>query len=204
MKKAVFLTSGGLSDEMKALLFDICGKKPQELKVLLIPTAGIETDGAREGLAICLDEFAKMGICYDNIFVYNLELIPSKNYKRTYSAHIEKPAMISRLLTLEEAKGFDVCFVSGGDASVLCREMCRTGVDIILKEAVNAGLVYVGISAGSMFAAGNLKRGLNFIANSIIPHQNSKGLLSLPEDGGDILLSDGHAVLVYNDRISMI
>lgn len=204
MNRAVFLTSCGLSDEMKDSLFDICGKKPEDLKVLLIPTAGIESDGAREGLAVCLDEFWKMGIRHENVLVYNLELIPSRNYERTYSACVENPAMIARLLSPEEANEFDVCFVTGGDVNVLCREMCRTGADSILKEAVNRGLVYVGISAGSMFAAGNTEDGLNLIPNRIIPHQNENGMHEFPRDGRDILLSDGHAVCVFGDQVFMM
>ncbi|MBO4748814.1 MAG: Type 1 glutamine amidotransferase-like domain-containing protein, partial [Lachnospiraceae bacterium] len=171
---------------------------------LLVPTAGIESDGAREGLAICLDELDKMGIRNENILVYNLELILSKSYQRTYSAYVAKPAMISRLLTVEEAKSFDAIFVTGGDASVLCREMRRTGFDEVLTAAVNEGLVYVGISAGSMFAAGNLSEGLRFIPNGIIPHWNGDKMLAMPENNGDILLSDGQAVYIEDDQVSLL
>ena len=204
MGKAVFMTSCGLSDEMKDSLLDVCGKAPEDLKVLLIPTAGIESDGAREGLAVCLDEFRKMGIRSENVLVYNLELIPSRDYKKTYSACIENPAIITRLLSPEEAEDFDVCFVTGGDVNVLCREMHRTGADSVLKAAVNRGLVYVGISAGSMFAAGNMENGLNLIPNRIISHQNENGMYELPRDGRDILLSDGHAVCVFDDQVFMM
>ena len=38
---------------MKKKFFDIIGKRPEEIKVLYIPTAGIETDAAREGFAVC-------------------------------------------------------------------------------------------------------------------------------------------------------
>ena len=50
--KHLFLTSAGLTDKMKEKFFDIIGKCPKDVKVLYIPTAGIETDGARESLAI--------------------------------------------------------------------------------------------------------------------------------------------------------
>lgn len=50
----LFLTSGGLTKNMKTSFFNIIGKRPEEVKILYIPTAGIETDGAREGIAICL------------------------------------------------------------------------------------------------------------------------------------------------------
>ena len=80
-KRSLFLTSGGLTDDMKKHFFDIIGKRPEEVKVLFIPTAAIETDGAREGIAICLYELSLMGIPYENIVVYNLELILSEGYE---------------------------------------------------------------------------------------------------------------------------
>ena len=200
----LFLTSCGLSSDMKKKFFDIIGKRPEDVKVLYIPTAGIETDGAREGLAICFDELSLMGIRYENILVYNLELILSKNYKRTYSSYIKEPFMITRLLTVEELKLFDAVFVSGGDSSVLCREMVRTGFYRLLEKAINNGLVYVGISAGSMYAAGNLDNGLHIIKNSIIPHWNGTKLMELPSDKDEIKIVDGQAVYIENACIRLI
>ena len=200
----LLLTSSGLSDSMKKIFFDIIGKSPEDIKILYIPTAGIETDGAREGLAVCLDELVKMGICYENILVYNLELLLSKDYKRTYSQHIESPAVITRLLTLEELKRFAAVFVSGGDSAVLCREMVRTGFDNVIAKAINNGLVYVGISAGSMYAAGNLKDGLHIIPNPIIPHWKENKFFELPKGEKEIQLVDGQAVYIENDNIRLI
>lgn len=108
--RRLFLTSSGLSDSMKKMFTDSIAKSPQEMRILYIPSAGYETDSAREGFAVCLDELGKMGIRYDNILIYNLELLLSKGYKRTYSAHIGNPAMISRLLTMEELGAFDAVF----------------------------------------------------------------------------------------------
>ena len=56
--KKLFLTSSGLSADMKKKFFDIIGKCPEDVKVLYIPTAGIETDGAREGFAVCFQELS--------------------------------------------------------------------------------------------------------------------------------------------------
>ena len=77
--------------------FNIIGKCPEEVKMLFIPTAGIETDGAREGIAICLYELSLMGIRSENIFVYNLELILSKGYKRTYGMQAYGNRRIERI-----------------------------------------------------------------------------------------------------------
>ena len=204
MKRTIFLTSSGLSASLRDIFIRKCGKNPHELKILLVPTAGIETDEAREGLAVCLDEFDKMGIRSENVFIYNLELILSKTYKRTYSAHVVNPAMVSRLMTLEEARSFDAIFVSGGDANVLCREMSRTGFDEVLITAIKGGLVYVGISAGSMYAAGNLDEGLHIIPNRIVPHWNGNKMTELPERGEDILLTDGQTVYIEGEQYSLL
>ena len=195
----LFLTSAGLSDEMITLFLDIIGKSPKDIKILYIPTAGIETDGGREGFAVCLNELIKMGIIYENILIYNLELILSKEYKRTYSSYIDNIPMISRLLSIDELRTIDAIFVSGGDSAVLCREMVRTGVNEMLVQAIDDGVVYVGISAGSMYAAGNLDNGLHIISNPVIPHCEKDNVTE-----NKIELSDGHAVYVENDIIRWI
>ena len=202
--RRLFLTSSGLSDSMKKMFADSIAKSPQEMRILYIPSAGYETDGAREGFAVCLDELGKMGIRYDNILIYNLELLLSKGYKRTYSAHIGNPAMVSRLLTMEELGAFDAVFVSGGDSAVLCREMVRTGFDEVLKRAINDGLVYVGISAGSMYAAGNLDNGMHIILNPIIPHWNGQKATEITDSSAEIYLSDGQALYVESDVIRLV
>lgn len=200
----LFLTSSGLSNDMKKKFFDIIGKRPEDIKVLYIPTAGIGTDGAREGITVCLHELSLMGIRYENILVYNLELLLSKDYKRTYSAYIKDPFLITRLLTVAEIEMFDAVFVSGGDSSILCREMVRTGFDQVVEKAITNGLVYVGISAGSMYAAGNLDQGLHIIDNPIIPHWNGIKIYELPDDRDEIKLIDGQAVYIEDDYIGLI
>ena len=121
-ERQLLLTSSGLSETTGKIFFKAAQKSPEEMKILYVPTAGIETDGAREGFAICLHEMLRMGIRQENVFIYNLELLLSKGYKRTYSAYVETPSMAARLLTQEEMQAFDAVFVSGGDCAVLCRE----------------------------------------------------------------------------------
>ena len=200
----LFLTSAGLSDDMKVKFFRIIGKEPKDVKVLYIPTAAIETDGAREGIAICFHELLCMGIPAENILVYNLELLLSKDYKRTYSSYVPNPHITTRLITAEELHSFDAVFVSGGECTVLCREMVRTGFDSMLKQGIEAGLVYVGISAGSMYAAGNLPDGLHLISNPVIPHWNGPKLEALPNSADAITLADGQAVYIEADRAVLL
>ena len=196
--KCLFLTSNGLSDKMKALFFQRVGKVSDTIKVLVVPTAGICS------FAVCLHELMSMGIKNENIMVYNLELILSKDYARTYSSYVARIPMIARLLTAEELKTFDAIFVSGGEGSVLCTEMNRTGFASELGKAIEEGLVYVGISAGSMFAAGTFENGLRLIENAIIPHWDGEQMLDFPDDNRDIHLKDGQAVYIHNDRIELL
>lgn len=203
-KLCLYLTSSGLNDTMKEQLLADIGKAPEELKVLYIPTAGIAADGAREGIAVCLDALLRMGVRLEHILVYNLELLLSKGYSRTYSACIREPVMAVRLLTVEELMRFDAVFVSGGDCGVLCREMLRTGFDIVLRQAVFQGLAYVGVSAGSMYAAGNLPDGLRLISQSIIPHWQGASSANAPEGEEVIHLGDGEAVYIDGKRIRII
>lgn len=203
-QRHLFLTSSGLSEKMKERFFELLGKDPAEAKILYIPTAGMETDGAREGFAICLHELFSMGIRYENILIYNLELLLSKGYERTYSAYVREPHMVSRLLTAEEWRGFDAVFVSGGDCAVLCREMTRTGLGEALQAAVHAGIIYVGISAGSMYAAGNFAEGLHVIDNPLRPHWEGSAWTQFPADSREIPLADGQAVYVEGDHVSLL
>ena len=203
-RRNLFLTSSGLSDDMKKKFFDIIGKRPEEVKVLYIPTAGIKTDVAREGFAVCFHELSSMGIRYENILVYNLELILSKDYQRTYSSFVTAPYMITRLLTIEELHSFDAVVVSGGDAAVLCREMVRTGFDRVIEKAIYDGLVYVGISAGSMYAAVNFDEVLHVISNPIIPHWNGAKTTELSNCRDAMRLADGQSVYVEDDCASLV
>ena len=203
-ERHLFLTSSGLTEPMKRKLFCLIGKKPEEVKVLYIPTAGIETDGAREGFGVCLYELAAMGILPEHILIYNLELIVSRDYARTYSAYIQELPMVSRLLTPEELERFDMVFVSGGDCAVLCREMKRTGCDQVLREAISRGVIYVGISAGSMYAAGNLEDGLRILPHVLIPHWTGPAMEELPDGAEEIRLKDGQAVYIAGNGAGLL
>ncbi len=55
--KKLFLTSSGLSADMKKKFFDIIGKCPEDVKVLYIPTADRWSD-----FAVCFQELSSMGI----------------------------------------------------------------------------------------------------------------------------------------------
>ncbi len=202
--RSIFLTSDGLSQASKAVFLEHIGKKTDSIKLMVVPTAGILSDSAREGLAVCLSELMAMGIRYENITVYNLELVISKGYVRTYSAYVSEISPIVRLVTADELASYDAIVISGGDASFLTAEMNRTGFANEVKKAVDDGLVYVGISAGSMLAAGSFENGLHLIKNAVIPHWNNEIVTALPNDDAEIRLSDGQVIYIAGDRMELL
>lgn len=202
--KRILLTSAGLSDSLKELFFDNIGKKPNEIKIIFIPFAATKCDSAREGISICVSELIKMGIKEDNIFSYNLEYLLSDGYERTYSSEITYLPMAYRPLTTSDLGQFDAIIFCGGDASMLMKEMNRTGFDSVVRDAVERGLFYIGVSAGSMVAAGNFKTGLRFIENEIIVHsENGSSCAEIP-GGETIFLKDGQAIYISGREAKIV
>ena len=88
-----------------------------------------------------------------------------------------------------------LCFV------VKCLELVL--IEYLIMQ-LKTGLIYVGISAGSMYAAGNLTDGLHIIDNPIIPHWNGSETTVLPNGKDEIKLADGKAVYVEDNYMSVI
>ena len=109
-----------------------------------------------------------------------------------------------RLLAWEELKTFDALIFCGGDAGMLMREVNRTGFHEVLDRAVESGLLYVGISAGSMIAAGNFEDGLKYIDNHIIVHCREGSACGKIQDSRDIFLTDEQAVRIRGDQAEIL
>ncbi|MCK5129666.1 MAG: Type 1 glutamine amidotransferase-like domain-containing protein [Clostridiales bacterium] len=204
MMKKILLTSAGLSESLKKLFFLQINKKPQEIKIILVPSASTGNDGAREMLSVCMFELENMGILRENIFVYDLKYILSKEYSRTYPINLDKVPSFFRLLSFDEINEYDVLFFSGGSANVLLDEINRTGFKEVVTHAVENGLFYIGVSAGSMVAAGNLPDSLGYIKNPVIVHcEKGTSCGDLPQDG-DIYLTDSQAIWIDEDSAQII
>lgn len=202
--KNILLTSNGLSDNLEEFFLRKIGKSPSEIKAIFVPSASTQSDGAREGISLCMFKLMKIGILQENIFVYNLGYLLSKNYTRTYSSEVKNVPPLFRLLSVEEMNKFDMLIFSGGDASILLAEINRTGFHEVIKQAVENGLFYLGISAGSMVAAGNFSDGLGYIKNTIYVHCE-EGTLSgnLPQDV-EIYLRDAQGIWINDNSAQII
>ena len=109
-----------------------------------------------------------------------------------------------RLMSVEELSRYDFIVFCGGNASALLSEINRTGFSKPLKQAIENGLVYLGISAGSMIAAGNFADGLGYLSNPLIPHAEMENRCRELSENDPIKLSDGQVVLIRGDRKDII
>jgi hypothetical protein len=200
----ILLTSGGLSKNLEDLFWSKIRKKPSEIKVIFVPSASMHNDGAREGISLCMFNMINMGILPENIFVYNLGYLLSKNYTRTYSSEVTNVPPIFRLLSLEEMNKYDMLIFSGGEASILLSEINRTGFHEVINQAVENGMFYLGISAGSMVAAGNFSDSLGYVKNTVYVHCD-KGTRSgdLPQED-DIYLTDTQAIWIDENSAQIV
>ena len=144
----ILLTSAGF--ETKAIcdaFLASVGKEPIEIKALFVPTAAI-FPAAIAVLPKCMDDLLNMGIPAENIKVFDLH----------------------RSMTIEELSEFDAVYFTGGSSQYLLNRINETGFNSPLYEFVNRGGVYVGVSAGSIVAAGNLPCNLGYLKASLRVH----------------------------------
>ena len=79
--RTLFLTSSGLNEKTMALFWKCIGKEPINTKAILVPSAAVGNDGAREGIIVCMERLMNMGIPMNNILIYNLAFLLSDGYK---------------------------------------------------------------------------------------------------------------------------
>ncbi len=122
---------------------------------------------------------------------------------------------------------FDVICVEGGNIFYLLSEVRKSGFDIVLKELLASGKVYIGSSAGSMLMGPDLKHlltvddpsvvpeltdftSLGYIKERIIPHAGREKYAEkhkqLVAQWGDQLtfLRDDQALVVIGDKIEIV
>lgn len=125
-------------------------------------------------------------------------------------------------------KDYELLWVSGGNTFNLRFEMQRSGFDQVIKEAVEAGLVYAGDSAGAIiagptlegvgwadepaFAEKAIEEGLRIVPQIVIPHADSHEygevtakIAELHKDKPDVVvLNDNQALVIDGDRHEIV
>ena len=166
----ILLTSTGFTNpNIKNKFISLLNKNIKDIKVLFIITAAQEPDAVRI-LPACLDDLTECGIIDENIKIYDMH----------------------KLLTKEEMNKYDAIYVCGGDTEYLVDRMNEINIKHQIQEYTG---IYIGVSAGSIAA----QTALNLIENEIDVHcengSENKEVTTEP-----IYLTDDQALLITENE----
>ena len=207
----LLLTSGGLmNDSITNALFELVGKKPENTKVVFIPTASNVEIGDKGWLINDLVNLQKHN--FEEIDIADISAVEESVWKPK----------------LEKA---DVLFFEGGNTYHLMEWINKSGLINILPELLKTR-VYVGVSAGSMVTNKDLvlkisqivygedldrteaMNGLNYVDFYFLPHLNSEYFKNLRKDsiekavkgmsGTIYAMDDQSALKVVDGKVDMI
>lgn len=144
MKKCLLTSAGFENLAVKEAFLELVGKEPSQIKALWVPTAAID-EQAWAVLAKCMKDLFDAGLQTENIMVY----------------HLEEPMPLAKL------RGYDAIYFCGGSPKYLMKRIRRVRFAAPLRQFAEEGGVYVGVSAGSIVAAANMRSGLK-LANCVV------------------------------------
>jgi len=182
--RKILLTSAGFETKTIGDTFlKLAGKEPVEINALFIPTAAIFPD-AITVLPKCMDDLLSIGIPASNIKIFDLH----------------------RSMTFEELTAFDVVYFTGGSSQYLLDRINDTGFNKPLNDFVDKGGVYIGVSAGSIVAAGNFPGNLGYLKASLCVHTETGTASGVFDNNAvsQIDLTNEQAVLICGDVYDII
>src|SRR3989344_423490 len=197
----LLLTSAGITNKSIAYaLFDLVGKKPEEISLVFIPTASNVEMGDKEWLIDDLVNLKKLNL--KSIDIADISTVPEKIWK----PKLEK---------------VDVLFFEGGNECYLMEWINKSGLADLLPELLKTR-VYVGSSAGSMVTGKDLASeifrivydedpsivkemsGLNFVDFYFMPHLNSPYFKNIREEIVGGVTKDTHEKIYVMDDDSAL
>lgn len=181
MKKIVLTSAGFENPVIKDKFMELVGKKTEEIRVLFVTTAAIEPDAILV-LPKCLYDLLNCGIPMENITVYDMH----------------------KLIDISDLEKYDAIYVCGGKTSYLVDRINEVGFKEIINQYLEKGGIYIGVSAGSVAAAGNYSLGLNFIKNNINVHCEDGSANGRILNLDDINLTDKQAILITDEESVII
>lgn len=180
----ILLTSTGFTNKnFERLFLDNVGKPVEQLRALFVPTAANDEE-SRNILPLCRQDLTDAGILDENIDTYDLD----------------------RPMDAIEIGLYDAIYFCGGSETYLMEAINKVNFGPVLLEAVNDGLFYIGVSAGSMIASSSVKGSLGIIPNPLEPHceKNITPNGKLPPKNAPINLSDDQAVWITDTGAEII
>lgn len=171
MKKCLLTSAGFENPTIKEAFLALVGKDPAQIRALWVPTAAADEE-ARAVLAECMKDLFDAGLQAENIMVY----------------HLEEPMLLAKL------RGYDAIYFCGGSPEYLMKHIQRVRFAAPLRQFAEEGGVYVGVSAGSIVAAANMRSGLQ-LANCVLHVHCEAG-----EQPGEIPLASCPQVRLTNSQ----
>ena len=203
--KRLLLTSNGFENPKIGKEFlKLVNKPVSEIKILFIPNAS-RTKEELHYISLSKKELIDLGIEKENIIEYNLD----------------------RDVSDGELENIDVVYMCGGNTFYLLYKVRESKFDEKINEIVNKGIVYVGVSAGSMIIGPDIDvsgireewdkndigikdlTGLNLIKERISPHyinEDKEAIQKFERETGKKVtpLRDNQAILIKDNEINVI
>lgn len=121
----------------------------------------------------------------------------------------------------------DIVYVQGGNTFYLLHQMRKSGFDKVIKKLLRKGIVYIGVSAGSVVVGQTIEtagwgnnpdekivnlinmKGLKLIKSNIFVHYNSEDLEMLKQKSKRIrkklrILTDEQALFVFGRKTTLV
>lgn len=183
MKKIILTSAGFENKKLEQVFLTLAGKPPQNIKALFIPTAAISPD-AIAVLPKCMNDLLQAGIPPQSIAVFDLH----------------------RNMSYEELSVYDTVYLCGGDTRYLLSRINDSGFSVPFKRFAEERGVYVGVSAGSIVAAGNVPGNLGYLAAQLNVHQpfgTKPGAVDCKAQG-HISLTNRQAIVINGDACDIV
>lgn len=183
MRKMLLTSTGFDNKKFEKMFIENINKEPKDIKVLFIPTAANDAE-SREVVPFCYQDLTGAGLLPNNILTYDLDYVIDKDIVAQY----------------------DGIYFCGGSSTHLMDAINKANFKETLLEAVDNGLFFVGVSAGSVICSSSVENGLNIFNNPLKPHckDNITPNGPLPSSGVQINISDNQAVWVNGNSIEII
>lgn len=197
----LFLSSLAISDSQSVELAKLVGKEPENIKLALIENAA---DTYADGSRAWVDQNRAAIQSHD----FDVEIIDIRKYKG------KLPELKAKLT----AK--DVIWFGGGNTYYLRWLLKDLGVDKLLTDVVERGVVYGGGSAGAIIAGPTLKHfetaddpkdapevildGLHFTNSVVVPHMDNVKFAAVIHGINDKLKADGFKTIPLGDMQAVV
>ena len=190
--KKMLLTANGLSTpEIREVFHEMTGNDGKNVRVLFIPTAS-RTEEELVYVRKTYEELLASGILPDHITVFEIDkCLENGNCYDLYA--------------------YDCFVVCGGNTYYLLSKLKESGFLDKIRKAIEKGILYVGISAGSVIASSSIAHisfldendigladfsALGFVCEKIVPHYEAGFDAQLDPESSFLCIRDFTALQV--------